>query len=42
MYGNDEVDNDQPSLIEWSNTQRNYGPTGHNPGNCGQSNFDQP
>lgn len=42
VYGNGELDNDQPSLFEWSNTQRNYGPNGQNPSNCGHSNYDQP
>lgn len=42
VYGNDEWDNDQPTLIEWSNTQRNYDPSGQVPGNCGQSHNDQP
>ncbi len=38
---NGNWDNDQPSLIEWSKTQRNYGDSNNN-SNCGQSNYDQP
>lgn len=32
----------QQNLIEWSNTQRNYGQQGQTPGNCGQHQYDQP
>jgi hypothetical protein len=41
-YNENESDNDQQILNEWSNTQRNYGQPNPNPSNCGPSHSDQP